>query len=113
MNDFLTAFRLTNANEGGYSADPNDAGGETYQGISRRYFPNWEGWPTVDLYKPLHQGAMIKDDSLDSMVEGFYRENFWNKVGGDNLDNQDLANQCYDTAVNMGVGEALKLLGQS
>ena len=47
------------------------------------------------------------------MVESFYRENFWNKIGGDNLDNQDLANQCYDTAVNMGVGEALKLLGQS
>ena len=37
MADFNIAFEITMGHEGGYSFDKDDAGGETYRGISRRY----------------------------------------------------------------------------
>jgi type VI secretion system secreted protein VgrG len=40
-DNFLKAFNTTMTFEGGYANDPDDAGGETYMGISRRYHPDW------------------------------------------------------------------------
>ena len=39
MADFNDAFDETMGHEGGYVNDSNDAGGETYRGISRRFNP--------------------------------------------------------------------------
>ncbi|MBW1801582.1 MAG: hypothetical protein JRJ85_12745, partial [Deltaproteobacteria bacterium] len=44
MAKFDEAFEKTTAIEGGYVFDPDDAGGETYKGISRRFNPSWGGW---------------------------------------------------------------------
>jgi len=113
MNDFLIAYKITGGNEGGWVFDDNDSGKETYCGISRKYFPTWEGWATVDSNKPLRTGQIIKDIKLEYMVEEFYRHNFWNAINGDNLPDQDTANQVYDASVNIGVQEALKIYSQS
>ena len=113
MNDFLIAYKLTCSNEGGYVFDPNDSGGETYMGISRKYFPDWEGWSIIDSNKPLRNGQIIQDIKLEYMVEQFYRHNFWDAINGDNLPDQDTSNQVFDMAVNSGVSEALKLYNQS
>ena len=51
MADFTKAYALTAAYEGGYVDDPEDAGGETYRGISRRYHPSWQGWQIIDTLK--------------------------------------------------------------
>ena len=37
--------------EGGYANDPNDSGGETFRGVSRRNWPKWPGWPLIDRAK--------------------------------------------------------------
>ena len=110
MADFKIAFGITNKNEGGYVNDPADYGGETYCGISRHNFPKWLGWLIVDEHKPLRREQIINDEGLEVLVEEFYKSNFWNPINGDNIPNQDLANQVYDMAVNSGVHQALKLL---
>ena len=41
MADFKKILTQTLQHEGGYNKDPHDPGGETYQGISRKYHPEW------------------------------------------------------------------------
>ena len=48
MAIFNSAFQITMGNEGGYANNPADSGGETYKGIAKNYWPNWEGWTAVD-----------------------------------------------------------------
>ena len=77
MADFAKALGRTLKNEGTYSLDPADPGGETVFGISRRWHPEWTGWATIDSLKPrvgtidpndIIASALIKHD-----VEAFYK----------------------------------------
>ena len=43
MANFDEAFALTMKSEGGYANNPNDTGGETYKGVSRKNHPKWNG----------------------------------------------------------------------
>jgi lysozyme family protein len=92
---------------------PGDNGGETYAGITRKNFPDWDGWNRIDELKPLYHGQVINDELLSNSVVMFYKREFWNPIGGDQIESQDLANQVFDMAVNAGVGRALQLLKQS
>jgi hypothetical protein len=74
--------------EGGYSNDPNDAGGETNFGISKRAYPNED----------------IKNMTMDRAME-IYRNDYWNACNCDDLP-YPLDMVIFDTAVNMGVGRA-------
>ncbi len=105
MADFLTSQLYVLHNEGGYA--PID--GDTYRGIARRFFPEWAGWNIIDSLKPLEHGEIIKSAELDSLVNSFYKANFWNKMLGDNIDNQAVATYCYDWFVNAG-GNAVKCI---
>ena len=107
MADFKTALWITGRNEGGWVNDETDRGGETYCGISRRNFPKWSGWQTLDDTS-FREGLVLPE--LDGEVTDFYKANFWDVLDLDNMPDQDLANQVYDMAVNSGVGEARKLL---
>ncbi|MCF8019834.1 MAG: hypothetical protein K9L62_10525 [Vallitaleaceae bacterium] len=107
MADFNEAFNKTMGYEGYYSFDPNDAGGETYRGIARRYNPHWEGWNLIDDDKP-----DINHDELDSYVRKFYEERYWDVNLLDEFP-QIIANEIFDTGVNMGVGRAAKFLQES
>ena len=49
MANFNEEFKKVILVEGGYVNDPDDAGGETYLGISRRYNPNSKIWNIIDL----------------------------------------------------------------
>jgi len=104
MADFDIAFNATMGHEGGYVNDPDDAGGETYRGIARRYNPQWEGWNIIDDTKP-----NIPDDKLDRHVRNFYEVMYWDVNRLDDFP-QVIANEMFDTAVNMGVTRAAKFL---
>jgi lysozyme family protein len=39
MTDFNQAFKITMNNEGGFSDNVNDRGGETWRGIARNFWP--------------------------------------------------------------------------
>mgnify|MGYP001254997201 CR=1 FL=1 len=109
MADFLKAYKITNNFEGGWNHVHGDRGGETYCGIARNFFPKWKGWAIVDSKKPLSHNAIIKDDTLHSLVMDFYKSEFWDKVKGDSIKSQLKANQIYDMAVNSGISTAVKI----
>lgn len=84
---FEKAFPEMIGHEGGYANVSGDTGGETYKGISRNNFPNWEGWPMIDAVKKKGitkaadiNNAFTKDAEMAEMVKRFYFINFWEKT---------------------------------
>ena len=51
MADFNESLKYILKNEGLYSNDTLDAGGETYKGISRKNNAEWEGWTIIEAAK--------------------------------------------------------------
>lgn len=107
MAEFLAVQPYILQYEGGYNLIKGDKGGETYQGISRNNFPNWEGWVVIDGHKPLGYNEIIQDYNLLALVNQFYKANFWDKMLGDGIDSQEVATYLYDFKVNAG-GNAVK-----
>ena len=111
MANFDIAFKRTAQFEGGYVYDPDDNGGETYAGISRKSNPKWAGWKTIDAAKKKSNFPknLKSDIILQTQVKTLYKTNYWNIIWGDKITNQDVANDLYDTGVNMGVAMSIKL----
>jgi len=116
MADFEEAYRTTLGHEGGYANDSYDAGGETYKGVSRRYYPSWEGWSIIDAAKSNKQtfpGILDNNHYLSDLINEFYKVHYWDKFWGDEIPNQPVANEMFDTGVNMGIRRAVKYLQKS
>lgn len=96
MSDFDTAFQRLIGNEGGYTNNPADPGGETMYGVTKTV-------ATANGYT----GAM-KDLSL-ATAKFISKGQYWDKVGADNF-SFAVAFQLYDIAYNHGVSRAIKLL---
>lgn len=92
MNYFDTAFEIVVGHEGGYVDDPQDPGGETKYGISKR------AHPTVD----------IANLTLEQAKE-IYAADYWLPCKCDSLP-WPLCLYVFDGAVNQGVGGTKKLL---
>lgn len=110
MADFAIAYAPLKDYEGGYSNDPSDSGGETYAGISRRYFPAWEGWGIIDSWKKRigsNAATLTKKlaaiPELQSLVSRWYEKEWWDKLGLASLP-QAVANEIFEQAVNLGKG---------
>jgi len=103
--DFPPAYAVVKVNEGGYANIPGDRGLETYAGISRRYYPEWEGWPIIDAKKYRYAGNIIpintKFSDLNFLVERFYK-NMWDAGRFGEVNNQQLANLMFDYRVHSG-----------
>ena len=117
MADFKIAHGITQKVEGGYANNKNDNGGETYRGIARKYWPNWAGWRIVDMLRISQQSTfpacLSKQPVLNELVDKFYKQNFWDTLTLDLMECQTVANELYDTAVNMGVEIAANFLQRS
>lgn len=110
---FPAAIAHLLAAEGGYSNHAADRGGETYLGISRRFFPKWEGWGTVDRIRATGRVPSAHDQSLVPLAHRFYELNFYDPTGGDRLGDQRLATEMLDQAVNLGIGRANRHLQEA
>lgn len=112
MADFKTAYKKIEAAEGSYCFDPDDAGGETYKGISRRANPNWDGWISIDAIKKSHpttfKGILKKTPELEKKVQDLYKDKYWDCFELDDVLSQLVAEQMFDTAVNQGQTAAIK-----
>lgn len=101
------------AYEGGYDNHPNDRGGETFRGISRKNWPGWAGWPIVDKVKLVHPSdyskVLYRDEHLKDLVVDFYRRNFWDAIHGDELPGK-IAVAALDMAVHSGAKTAIRQL---
>jgi lysozyme family protein len=92
-SNFDKAVEVIFLYEGGYINHPNDPGGETKYGISKRAYPNED----------------IKNLTKERAKE-IYKENYWDKIKGDEIRPYLIALQTFDIAVNSGVYRASKLL---
>jgi lysozyme family protein len=103
MADFNPAFEKMLRDEGGFQLTdiPGDRGGMTYAGIARNPNPQWSGWALVDRKE--------FGGPLTSLVRDFYRQNYWDRIRGDELSNQEVAETIFNFAVNTGTGVAIKL----
>lgn len=112
MAEFNAAYSRTMHNEGGYSNDPDDAGGETYRGISRVAHPDWPGWDRVDRYKVAEAFPRVldADHALKGWIRDFYRDNYWVPVGCHLIEDQRLADFLFDYAVHAGTVVPVKHL---
>lgn len=103
MADFKPAFEKMIKHEGGFILHEvsGDRGGKTYAGIAHNFHPDWEGWVAL---------ANNPDDpKITQMVKDFYKENYWDKVKGDDIAEQSVAESIFDFAVNAGVRTASKI----
>jgi len=115
MTNFLEAYKKTMTHEGGYANDRDDAGGETYKGISRVFNPKWEGWVIIDNMKS-HQdfpNILYTLAHLQDSVFGFYKKYYWDCNRLDEVMSQAIAEEMFDTGVNMGQSRAARFLQES
>ena len=101
MADFLPAFERVLLEEGGYKLtnSPNDRGGMTYAGISRKFHPDWLGWRYIDA----------GGEPPAQLVRDFYETAFWLPIRGGNINDQRVAEALYSMSVN---AEAARKLAQ-
>lgn len=92
--NFIAKWEWSNREDGGYTNDPTDPGGETKWGISKRAHPD------IDIKSLTKPEAML-----------IYKVDYWNKCGCDKMEKQ-LAMVCFDSAVNCGVGRTRSWLAE-
>ncbi len=93
---FEKAITIVLKHEGGYVNDPNDLGGETKYGISKRSYPHLD----------------IKNLTVEQAIE-IYRRDWWDKYRYGDIKDQDVATKVFDLSVNMGPATAHRLLQEA
>lgn len=117
MANFDKEFDKVILAEGGYVDDPDDAGGETYLGISRKNNPKWVGWEVIDDIKKKYGTKNItsrlkKDVALTNSAKLLYKQNYWDVLELDDIPSQGIAHQLFDTCVNCGKTTAISIAQQ-
>ena len=104
MASFDEAYQKTMGAEGRYSNNSSDRGGETYRGIARRTHPDWPGWLIIDAAKrqPDFPACLERSPALQLRVRTLYRFEYWDKIRGDQIESQIIAEELFDTFVNTG-----------
>jgi lysozyme family protein len=103
-NNFDTALAHVLKSEGLWSDNPKDPGGATMKGITFAVFKEWKRNP-----------HLTKDDLKnisDQDVHDLYKQLYWDKIHGDDLP-AGIDYAVFDSAVNMGVGRAAKLIQEA
>lgn len=122
MAKFEVSYKITYEKEGGYVNHPNDKGGETIFGISRKYHPNWGGWQMVDQAKWFcteSEGSKEWENELTGYCKAnegivrlkldFFKTLFWNPLQLDLITSQKIANALFDASVNHDPRDAAKM----
>lgn len=91
--NFEKAFKYVINNEGGYSHNPHDKGGETKYGITKASYPK------VD----------IKNLTLDEAKKIYYCD-FWTKGKCEKVQDAAIAAKIFDLCINMGINTAIKVV---
>lgn len=90
--NFNTAFDRVIGHEGGYVNDPNDPGGETNWGISKRAYPD------IDIKSLTREQA-----------KAIYLKDYWDRANADQYA-YPIAFQLFDASVNSGIGNGIRFL---
>lgn len=92
MTTYQILINRVLGHEAGYVNDPNDPGGETKWGISKRSYPH------------LNIRDLIRDQAID-----IYFIDFWDKMKLDGY-KDGIAFQLLDSAVNSGIDQTIRFM---
>jgi lysozyme family protein len=102
-SNFDKCLEMLLVHEGGYVNNPQDPGGETNLGVTKRVWQEWVG----------HDVSEKEMRNLTpTMVAPLYKRKYWDACRADELIS-GLDYCVFDVAVNSGVGRAVKLLQQT
>ncbi len=90
---FSRVIEIILEHEGECANHPDDPGGETCYGISKRSYPD------LDI------GGLSKEDAIE-----IYKRDFWDKYGYDRIENDTLAFMLFDQGVLMGPVTAIRMI---
>ena len=112
FSNFDASLKTLLLHEGGYSHHKKDPGGATKYGISLRFLRKQQ----------IVSGDLDKDGDIDAddvknlafkEAALLYREEFWDKMGLEKIEDLRLASMIFGLSVNMGPKAALMLLGKA
>jgi len=112
MANFEIADKLTRRSEGGYTGDQDDNGNWTggKKGVGVLIGTNYGiSAPVLMAYLGIVPTILEMKNLSKETVEKIYIKNYWNPIRGDEIQNQDIANDIYDMSVNAGVGTSIIL----
>ena len=101
QGNYQECLDLVLKSEGGWVNNPNDPGGETNLGVTKRVWEEYVGHPVESLKK------LTKED-----VAPLYEQKYWRPCYGEVLP-RGLDFLCFSFGVNAGCGRSVKLLQQS
>lgn len=97
--DFDPAVKKVLIHEAGYADHPNDRGGPTNYGITKKTYENFVG-------------RSVSKSEIKNMPKGnaiqIYKTMYWDKVMGDDIDSYPIAFAIFDQAVNRGISRAIR-----
>ena len=99
--NFKACLELVLKSEGGWVNNPNDPGGETNLGVTKRVWEEYVGHPVESLKK-----------LTEADVAPLYELKYWRPCYGEVLP-RGLDFLCFSFGVNAGCGRSVKLLQQS
>lgn len=104
MANIQLALSRLSLNEGGYSKREEDAGGETFCGISRVYNPDWSGWEIIDTVQENQRNDVtLYALGLRGHVDAFLKVKFWDISRMTEIQDQFVAEAIFDCSVLWGV----------
>ena len=100
MSNFDKCLQIILHHEGGYVNHPEDPGGMTNLGVTKRVYEDWVGYAVSE-----HTMQHLTEED----VAPIYKKNYWDRIKGDDL--PEGLNLCvFDFGVNAGTGRATKYL---
>ena len=96
--NFDKCLEMLLSHEGGFVNHPEDPGGITNLGVTKKVYDEWTGSESTE--------QEMRDLTPDD-VAPIYKKNYWDRVKGDSLPS-GLDWACFDWAVNSGSGRPAK-----
>lgn len=103
MADFSLAHKKTSVFEGGYQKHPNDNGNWTGGAVNSGTLVGTNWGISAPAYKTYFGKTPTEQDMRNltqDQAKAIYRSLFWNKIKGDEINNQQVAEIIYDAYVN-------------
>jgi lysozyme family protein len=117
MADFITAFVASSVAGAGYTAVLPDI--EIYCGIDRHFHPTWGGWPIIDSLKFAASdeselnSSLEQNKKLKEKVRELFKQVYWDRFCGDQVPDQEIATELFQSALELGVARAVNGLQKS
>jgi len=96
--NFDKCLKMLLSHEGGFVNHPEDPGGITNLGVTKKVYDEWTGSESTE---------QEMRDLTPEDVAPIYKKNYWDRVKGDSLPS-GLDWACFDWAVNSGSGRPAK-----